>query len=142
MGRKVPPTQKQQLALQYISQGLNKKNAMIKAGYSPATARVPSKLMRSKNIESAMERLQHELVSIDVTIPYLAQKIKSTLEAKKDTSEDYTTQLQGLKMAKDILIPLPKKNDDRPLKRKLTIEEFLNEGVNEEDTIPIAGTSI
>lgn len=70
-------TQKQAKALQNIVEnGGNVSKAMIDAGYSPATAKTPSKLTRSKSFLKVMEQA-------GITDEKLSEVIKEGLEANK-----------------------------------------------------------
>lgn len=78
------PTNKQLLASKkMVENGGNASQAMIDAGYSPATAKTPQKLTDSKGYQSITEELTAELGHIKVTPKKLAKVIKQGLNAKQ-----------------------------------------------------------
>lgn len=59
---KVKPTAKQKKLVQNLLENTStQKEAMIKAGYSPETAKVPSKIMETKGVQLAAEPYVEEL---------------------------------------------------------------------------------
>ncbi len=137
---RVKPTTKQILTLKYINEGLNKRQAQIKAGYSVKNAtHNTGRTLRSKSIKQVLDNMKGELVDAGLTTTYMVNKFKEWLEAQKIHGSmtehdrevpDYKIQLDAYKAWKEIMQP-----DDGPVgavKRKLTIEEYFL-GPNGED---------
>lgn len=128
-------TSKQLIALQLINQGMNKRQAMLKAGYSKGSADNPKEnLMQSQAITSIVDKFQMQLADEGITTAYLAGKFKEWLDAQMKGNPDYHTQLEAAKMLKDIYNITPKdKEEDKGLKSRktYTLEEFISPDVKE-----------
>lgn len=106
-------------ALKMVENGGNASRAMIDAGYSPATAKNPSKLTESEGFADIKERYYAKLAELNLGPEKMAEKIDEWLHAQKPFSshtepdkmiDDYQTQLKagemlredlGIKQAKD-----------------------------------------
>lgn len=125
-------TLKQVLALKYINQGMSKRQAMIKAGYSPSTAENPKmKLFAKSGTQRLIDTLKSEMVNQGLMPNYVAGKFKQWFEAKKiDHShtgpdkevDDYDTQLKAFEKWEKVM---GIEETDPKVRRKLTIEEFI-----------------
>lgn len=99
------PTVMQAKAMELIREGNTPRQAMLKAGYSVATASHPSdNLLRTPGTQSIIEQYKAEYTKAGITPEYMVKKTKEWLEAKKvKTSltepdqivEDYQTQLKA-----------------------------------------------
>lgn len=128
---KMNPTHKQLTAMRLINQGMSAHKAMLTAGYSKNVASNPgNKLFKSNAILTMIDRMKLELERVDVTAPYLATKFKQWLEAENKSGPDYQTQLGAYDRLKDIYDLKPQQNHE--LKRKITLEEFVNGEVQSE----------
>jgi hypothetical protein len=97
------PTEKQAKAMNYILQGEQPKEAMIKAGYSLTTAEHPKEnLLQYKGPQQIIKEHQDEFTRLGITPIYLAKKTKEWLDATKIKGSftepdkivpDYPTQL-------------------------------------------------
>lgn len=128
------PTLKQIKALKYISQGMTKRSAMLKAGYSMSTAAHPKReLLSHKGVQNSLASLKTRLVDKGMTDEFMVNKFWEWMNAQKLTNSltepdrevpDYQTQLKAYDKWKDL-------QDDMggggKVKRKLTIEEFVTD---------------
>src|SRR6185369_10910459 len=81
---KIKPTIKQIMALKYINEGMSKRQAMIKAGYSPYVAERPTdRLMNAQGTKVALASMASELENSGLTITYMAGKFKEWMDATK-----------------------------------------------------------
>lgn len=129
------PTVKQIAALNYINQGMSKRQAMIRAGYSVSTARYPKgNLMVSNGAKQTMESLKEELINKGLTVEYMAGKIKEWIDAKKIITShtgpdfefpDWEVQIKGFKEYGKIMGFDSSQDEIAKVKRKMTITEFV-----------------
>jgi|SRR5882724_675059 len=135
--RKKQPTVKQIKAIQYINQGMSQRQAMLKAGYSDVTARTSSTrvLMKSRGVRDLLAGMAGELQDAGLHNKYMVDKFKEWLEATKVNNSptepdrvvpDYQTQLAGYDRWKKIMDDQAPGNTGK-VKRKITLEEFLDE---------------
>jgi hypothetical protein len=136
--RRGQPTVKQVKALQNINQGMSVRKALIEAGYSIKTANKSTLFFKAKGVQSAIMGLKMEIQNIGITNKRIAAKFNEWIDAKKKVGtkmgiledNDYDTQIKAYDRMKDIW-----NADENPagkIKRKLTIEEFVNEPIPEE----------
>lgn len=117
-----------------MNQGMSARQAMLKAGYSEYVANNPgSRLLRSNAIINMVDQMKNELHRHDITAAYLATKFKQWLEATKTAPilgeiPDYQTQIAAYDRLKDIYGIKPEPNKE--LKRRITLEEFINQDPN------------
>ena len=141
------PTTRQILLLKYVNSGMTKKAAMLKAGYSLQSADHGSTaVMKTRRMQAALAYLKNELVDAGLTTQYMAGKIKEWVDAKREMPEiidrddkgrpvydyvkvpDYDTQIKGYdRWEKQMGLSEAGNQPTGPLKRKLTIEEFIME---------------
>lgn len=139
--RRIKPTIKQIKSLQYISQGHSTRKAMILAGYSPKQANKSNTyLFGMKGAREALESMTAHLARVGLTTEYMAGKVREFVDAKKiDHSHtepdkevpDYRTQIEGVKLWRDIL----EKNVNGvkgTKKREVTLTEWIT---GEEDQV-------
>ncbi len=134
LGRNKKPTIKQVRALQYISQGMSKRQAMIKAGYSKSSADAPGQmLMKREGTKQLLDSFKLDLIRAGLTGEHWANKIFEWSEATKiDHSStgpdldvpDYDTQIKGFDRWHKVMAP---EGQTSGVKRKLTIEEFIGD---------------
>ena len=75
-------TQKQITALQLINQGMSPTQAMLKAGYSKSSARIPKQaLLTSQAVTSVVDKFKLELQDAGLTTAYMAAKFQEWLTA-------------------------------------------------------------
>lgn len=132
------PTLKQIKALQYMNQGMTKRSAMLKAGYSVAAANHPKQaLMEKKSVRKILRGMADELQDVGLTQAYMANKVAEFMEASKIHSSptepdrevpDYQTQVRGYNIWKDAMEKAEGGESEGKVKRKLTIEEFVTDG--------------
>lgn len=130
--RRGMPTIMQVRALQYINQGMSKRAAMIKAGYSKSSAINPGKvLMNKKGVKNILISMAGELNDAGLTTEYMVAKFKEWLEAEKSSesgkSPDYEIQLKAYKEWKKVMDEQAGDTLKPGVKRKLTIEEFIKD---------------
>lgn len=104
------PTEKQAKAMELIRNGEKPKEAMIKAGYSPETAKDPkTNLLNLKGVRNIIEQYRAEYLRVGITPHYMAKKTKEWLEATKIKGSltepdkvvpDYETQLKAAEMVR------------------------------------------
>jgi type II secretory pathway component PulK len=136
MARNQAPTLKQIKTLQYMNQGMTVHRAMKEAGYSQSSLVQSSKFKKSPVVQKMMSGLKSKLVDKGFTVDFLADKFMEWMQAEKTvvskfgevTNSDYDTQIKAYDRAKEIL---DIKETDPKIKRKLTIEEFVNEDKGE-----------
>lgn len=136
------PTIKQIRALQYRNQGMTKRAAMKKAGYSPAAYNNPgATLMKSRGVKQILQSMAGDLEDAGLTAEFMAQKFQEWISAKKIHTSmtepdrevpDYQTQLRAYKAWKDIVDAERGSGEDKKVKRKLTIEEYIQDGEKEQ----------
>ena len=132
LGRNKKPTMKQVRALQYISQGMSKRQAMIKAGYAESSASAPGNmLMKRAGVKQLLDSFKLDLIRAGLTGEHWANKILEWSDATKiDHSQtgpdlnvpDYDTQIKGFDRWHKVMAP---ESEPSGIKRKLTIEEFI-----------------
>lgn len=123
------PTKKQLQALQLIEQGHSAHQAMIKAGYSEATARNPkTNLYKADGVLSAIERYQLELNNQGITTTYLAEKQRELLEATdKEGNPNHKVQLEALKLTQQNMELNNTTVKDGEVKRQWSYTEWVGE---------------
>ena len=115
-----------------MNQGMTVHRAMKEAGYSQASLVQSSKFKKSPVVQKMMSGLKSKLVDKGFTVEFLADKFMEWMQADKTistkfgeiTNPDYDTQIKAYDRAKEIL---DIKETDSKVRRKLTIEEFVNE---------------
>lgn len=116
MSRK--PTIKQISALNYINQGLTKRQAMLKAGYSVGSADHPNnRLIKGKSVKGIIEEMQSELIKAGLTPEYMAGKLKEW------SNSETRLQIESFSRWKEIMGLEHTK--DKGLKRRISVEEFV-----------------
>ena len=142
-----PPTLKQIQALQYINQGMSKRQALLKAGYSNEVASHPTKLfMKTSGVKRMLNTMARELADEGLTVAYMVNKFKEWLEAEKVTNSftepdkkvpDYKIQLDAYKEWKKIVDQHDAQHNPTvgQVKRRLTIDEFVTG--KEEDVLKV-----
>lgn len=141
------PTLKQIQALQYINQGMSKRQAMLKAGYALDTAGHPDRtLMKADGVKMIGRSMYMELAQAGITSEFMIEKFKEWLNATKSTNSftepdksvpDYAIQMKAYQEWKKIVDMYDAENNPKngQIKRTLTISEFVTgkeEGVIEE----------
>ena len=93
------PSIKQIMAIKYFSEGLSKRQALLRAGYSVSTADQPSRVFKTKSMRSLVGNVQDELVDEGITSNYVSSKIKEWFEAEKTVNglvvSDYNIQIKA-----------------------------------------------
>lgn len=118
-------TQKQLVAIQLVSQGLTKSEAMRKAGYSEKTINTPKQVFTSQAIVTAVDKFKLELKDKGLTTDYMAAKIQEWMDAQDSKGNpDYLIQQNAYKFLKEILIDQDKENKGQ-VKKTLTLTEYL-----------------
>jgi len=123
--RKRKPSARQVKAFHYMSQGMSKRAAMLKAGYSLNVANTHGKWLTQESMASRelFDNLKRSLTGTKITGEYLANKFQQWLEAQKDDKADYKTQLQAFRELMGAVKPA--ENTSEGVKRKITFEEFV-----------------
>lgn len=140
------PTLKQIRALQYRNQGMSKRAAMMKAGYSKGAYNNPGAvLMKSRGVKQIINSMAGDLEDAGLTAEFMSLKFQEWISATKVHSSptgpdrdvpDYQTQLRAYKAWKDIIDAERGTGDDKgKVKRKLTIEEFVTDDPEEQQRI-------
>lgn len=126
------PSIKQTKALQYMNQGNSMRKSMQMAGYK-SLANQGKRFFEFKGAQRALESMAGYLEQQGLTNQYMAQKIKQFTEAEKIHSSikepdrvvpDYRTQIEGVKLWREIL-DNNMKSQQGVKKRELTITEFI-----------------
>jgi hypothetical protein len=131
-------TQREIKTFQYMSQGMSRRAAMIKAGYSVTTATHSStRFMNRPKIAAVLADIADELDNVGITKGFIAGKFKEWLNAEKIHGSltepdrvvpDYQTQLKAFNEYKDLIkTEQANKGLGSGVKRKLTVEEFWGE---------------
>lgn len=149
--RRRQATLRQIKAIKYLSEGMSKRAAMMKAGYAVTTAMHEAhKLTTSTAVEGLLDKLKDDLAQKGLTTDKIADKFVEWLDAQRTvgarvvvkreggelpTAEsrtddfievpDYDTQIKAYDRWKGIMDSGDKK--DKGIKRKLTIEEFISD---------------
>ncbi len=129
-----------------MNQGMSKRQALFKAGYSNEVASHPTKqFMEKRGVKIMINTMAMELADAGLTTAYMVNKFKEWMEATKQTNSftepdktipDYKVQLEAYKEWKKILDQHQAENNPNngQLKRRLTIDEFVTG--KEEEVIP------
>ena len=118
------PSPKQIKALQLISQGYSKRRAMMESGYSTNYSNTGS-VTKSRAAVQILDSMKTALYkNPKLAGDYLAGKFEKWLEAQKGDKDDYKTQIEAMKLYKDIMQP---QKEDQGVKRRVTFEEFVGE---------------
>lgn len=116
---------KQVRTLQYLSQGMSKRQAMIKAGYSISSANQATRVLASKSMNDLIYSFGDKLLKIGLTPDYMVEKIKEWFKATKLVNgrevPDYEIQLRTHDIWREYMSEI----DQQPAKRKITLEEWL-----------------
>lgn len=118
-------SKKQLTAIALHAQGLSKAEAARRAGYPPSVIHNPQKIFTSQAITTVVDKFKLQLEDVGLTTEYIAIKLKDMLEASKKSDKDYLTQLNALKMLKEILVDQDLKTKKEQPSRRVTIEEFI-----------------
>ena len=131
--RRGQPTVMQVKALQNINMGMSVRKALIEAGYSIKTANKSTLFFKAKGVQNAIMGLKMEIQNIGITNKRIAAKFNEWIDAKKKTKfgedNDYDTQIKSYDRMKDIWNA--EENPGGKIKRKLTIEEFVDEPIGD-----------
>lgn len=139
------PTLKQIQALQYMNQGMSKRQAMLKAGYALDTAGHPTRtLMKTDGVKMIGRTMYMELAQAGITSEFMIEKFREWLNATKTTNSftepdksvpDYAIQLKAYQEWKKIVDQheIETNPTGNKLKRTLTISEFVT-GKEDETT--------
>lgn len=121
-----------------IAKPISKRQAMLKAGYSPMSALNPKQnLMETQAIRSIIDKFHLQLKNEGITTEIVAKKYAEHLNAQKPiidlkTGEviaevpDYKTQTEARKDLKDIFGLTPTKEDVKNVSRTITLTEYLS----------------
>ena len=131
-----PPTLKQIKALQYMNQGMSKRQALIKAGYSESVYSHPQKaFMQKKGVRQIIDTMVGELNDAGLTTAYMVNKFKEWMESQQsvvtkggqviEIGPDHQLQLAAYREWKKIIDQEKGDNPNGKVKRKMTIEEFV-----------------
>jgi len=116
-----------------VENGGNVSKAMIKAGYTPATAKNPSKLTQSKAYKKRMSSI---MKSHDITVEQYMMNVGGAMKANKqnnftgEVTVDHQVRLSGNKQAERFLF-----NEPSESKEMGTVQ--LKELANESDEIKL-----
>lgn len=142
--KKVKATIKQIRTLQYMNQGMSRRKAQLKAGYSQAHADIPKHIFfKKKGVQQMIVDMAEQLVNQDLTTQYMAIKFKQWIEAKNDKGNpDTKQQIDAYREWKKVMDQHQEAESGLKMKRKLTIEEFVMDGKKEKaiDITPIEKT--
>jgi phage terminase small subunit len=117
-------TTKQARASALITSGIEPTQAMRIAGYSASTLRNPKmNLLDKRQVKPLIEQFRIELKRQGITMAYRVNKLKQFLEANKKDKEDYSVQMEALKILNNLDDLKPDRHMDR-VTRRMTIEEF------------------
>lgn len=116
---------KQRTAIALHAQGLSKAESARRAGYSATMIKNPQQIFTSQAITTVVDKFKLQLEDVGLTTEYIAIKLKDMLEATKKSDKDYLTQLNALKMLKEILVDQDLKQKKDTPSRRVTIEEFI-----------------
>jgi len=148
VGRKRRLTPKQIKYVQFLLQGYSKRQALLRAGYSPASVdKNISKLTNhSPVIQETLLSMKDRLDKLGINDAFIAEKFKEWLDARKPTSgvkitigkdappdlklepltePDYDTQLKAYDRYEKIANPQVGKPKEGTVSRRITLEEFI-----------------
>lgn len=133
------PTIKQIKCFQNLQQGMSKRQAMLKAGYSVSSANQGARPLRKQGMKILMESFDGELINAGLTVEFVAGKVKEWITAKKpifgkggtilQEIPDYQTQLSGFNCWKDGMGLNQKEGQKKS--RQITLTEFVMDGEKE-----------
>lgn len=127
------PSIRQIKAFSFINSGMSKRQAMIKAGYSLATANQAKRVMDTESMHGLIENFQEELANVGLDIDFWVAKMKEWANATKIVGgrefPDYQTQIKCFEFWKSIIREI--ENGEVKPKRMLTLEEFWGEEKSE-----------
>ena len=107
------PSVRQIQAFHYINQGMSKRAAMIKAGYSPSTANQAMRVIHTQSMKAVTQSFADQLENEGLTTQYLAWKLKELVDATKFVDgvivPDYKTQIEAMHQCIEILKNLENK---------------------------------
>ena len=117
------PSKKAVQALEFMSRGMTKRQAMIKAGYSKTTAANPgNNLLKQSTILSALDRMKLTLENRGITDIYLAEKLAEL--AKSDNPKTFYMAYD--RITKVVGIEPTTKPENTP-KRQITFTEWVTD---------------
>lgn len=127
--RRRKPSAKQILALELINKGEKPRKAMLRAGFSPSTARNPgNNLLNSPTIISIVDQMKLRLENKGITALYLADKLGEL--ASSDNPKVFYGAYDRLKPIVGIEQNI-NKQDEGTIKRKFEYTEWINSLPNE-----------
>lgn len=127
------PTVKQIKTLQYIKEGNSVRKSMLKAGYSLYVANKGNQFFKQTGVQNALADLKGYVTNAGLTNQKIADKFKEWIDAEKIVIShtepdrnvpDYDTQLKAFDRWHKIMEY--GETGGPKLKRKLTVEEFVN----------------
>lgn len=115
------PSIRQIKALQNLAQGMSKRQAMIKAGYSLSTANQAARVFDKKSMKNLLETYKELFEKAGINPAYIVGKFSEWLN-----SENEEVQLKAYDRYEKIMGIVGKENQKTEgFKRTLTIQEFV-----------------
>ena len=133
------PTIKQVKTLQNLKEGMNMTQAMTKAGYSGTVAKRGRVFFQQKGVQTYLKGLREYVTEAGLTNQKMAEKFKEWIDAEKVVTShtepdksvpDYETQLKTFDRWKDLMEM--GEGGNPKIKRRLTVEEFVNDELKDE----------
>lgn len=134
--KRLRPTIKQTKALQFLKEekGISVRQAMMKAGYSVAAANKGKEFFKNKGVQNYLAGLKEYVTNQGLDNQKMASKFKEWIDAEKVLTShtepdrsvpDYDTQLKAYDRWEKVMGM--GESGDPKVKRRLTVEEFIND---------------
>lgn len=132
------PTIKQMKALQFIAEGNSTRKAMILAGYSIKTANKGATVFKNMAVRQSLEGLKEYVREHGMTTEKMGDKLVQWIDQEKDvynrkgelvgTAPDNEMQKFAYDKWQHLQEMGSKTNSDGKVKKRITFEEFIDEG--------------
>ena len=120
MARHKAPTKKQLTAMSLISKGMSPTQAMLKAGYSKSSSRIPKQaLFKSAGVMNVIEQMQGQLLDDGITPLFLAHQLAKF--AKSENPKVFAMAYDRISK----IIGIEASKNEEPIKRQITLTEYL-----------------
>lgn len=144
-GRMRSPTPLQKKLFHYLAQGMSRRSAMLKAGYSLSMANSSTGLFKSPQMKKYMSSVVHIMEKNGIDKEYIAKKFGEWFEAEKHVTShtepdkmlpDYDIQLKAYDRYKTLEESASaRETDGKKISRKITVEDFIYDTPQEAEVI-------
>lgn len=115
-------------ALHYMSNGLSKRQSMIRAGYSISTANQATRVLKTQSMHQLIDTFQDKLNKLGITPDYVAAKLVEWFDATKIVNGHIVPDYEIQTKAYDICFKILKESEEPANKpeRKIKLETWLS----------------